>query len=99
MLDYDDINDWISSAAEVFQNTLSTALEGLQGVWNISDDIIVFGQNQKEHDKNLEKVFKRLEEKNLTMNKDKCELNKTQIEFYGYVFVFIRKEFPQIQGK
>lgn len=61
---YKRLNFGISSAAEVFQNTLSTALEGLQGVRNISDDIIVFGQNREEHDKNLEKVFKRLVEKN-----------------------------------
>ena len=83
---YKRLNFGISSAAEVFQNTLSTALEGLQGVRNISDDIIVFGQNREEHDKNLSKVFKRLAEKNLTLNKEKCEFNKTQIEFYGYVF-------------
>ena len=83
---YKRLNFGISSAAEVFQNTLSTALERLQGVRNISDDIIAFGQNREEHDKNLEKVFKRLAEKNLTLNKEKCEFNKTQIEFYAYVF-------------
>lgn len=60
---YKRLNFGISSAAEVFQNTLSTALEGLQGIRNISDDIIVFEQNQKEHDKNLKKVLKRLAEK------------------------------------
>ncbi|XP_062610353.1 uncharacterized protein K02A2.6-like [Saccostrea cucullata] len=83
---YKRLSFGISSAAEVFQNSLSTALEGLQGVRNISDDIIVFGQTCEEHDKNLEAVFKRLEEKHLTLNKEKCEFNKTQIEFYGYVF-------------
>jgi hypothetical protein len=36
----------VSSAAEIFQNTLSNVLEGLDGVRNISDDIIVFGRNQ-----------------------------------------------------
>lgn len=61
-------------------------MEGLRGVRNISDDIIVFGENQLEHDKNLEAVFKRLSERNLTLNKDKCEFNKSQLEFYGYVF-------------
>lgn len=83
---YKRLSFGISSAAEVFQNTLSTALEGLRGVRNISDDIIVFGENQLEHDKNLEAVFKRLSERNLTLNKDKCEFNKSQLEFYGYVF-------------
>lgn len=83
---YKRLSFGISSAAEVFQNTLSTALEGLRGVRNISDDIIVFGENQLEHDKNLEAVFKRLSERNLTLNKDKCEFNKSQLEVYGYVF-------------
>lgn len=83
---YKRLSFGISSAAEVFQNTLSTALEGLRGVRNISDDIIVFGENQLEHDKNLEAVFKRLSERTLTLNKDKCEFNKSQLEVYGYVF-------------
>jgi hypothetical protein len=43
----------LSSAAEIFQNTLSNAREGLVGVRNISDDIIVFGRNQEKHDKRL----------------------------------------------
>ena len=41
----------INSAAEIFQNTLRNALHGLEGVKNISDDIIVFGKDQDEHDK------------------------------------------------
>ncbi|CAC5375380.1 unnamed protein product [Mytilus coruscus] len=86
--DYGDINDCfgVSSAAELFQNTLSNALEGLDGVRNISDDIIVFGRNQDEHDKRLEKLFARLKEKNLTLNKAKCEFNKNKLEFYGHIF-------------
>ncbi|VDI71448.1 Hypothetical predicted protein [Mytilus galloprovincialis] len=72
--------------AELFQNTLSNALEGLDGVRNISDDIIVFGRNQDEHDKRLEKLFARLKEKNLTLNKAKCEFNKNKLEFYGHIF-------------
>ena len=53
---------------------------------NISDDIIVFGCYQQEHDQRLEATFKRLQDKHLTVNKDKCELNKPSLEFYGYAF-------------
>lgn len=42
---YKPMSFGVSSAAEIFQNTLSNALEGLDGVRNISDDIIVFGRN------------------------------------------------------
>ena len=83
---YKRLNFGISSAAEAFQNTLSTALEGLKGVKNNSDDVIVFGQNREKHDKNLEKSresFQAVEEKKLLLNKEKYEFFKTKIEFYG----------------
>ncbi|CAC5368520.1 unnamed protein product [Mytilus coruscus] len=83
---YKRLSFGVSSAAELFQNTLSNALEGLDGVRNISDDIIVFGRNQDEHDKRLEKLFARLKEKSLTLNKEKCEFNKNKLEFYGHIF-------------
>jgi hypothetical protein len=69
----------ISSAAEIFQNTLRSALEGLDGVRNISDDIIVFGCTQEEYDNRLERLFIRLHERNLTLNKSKCEFNKDKL--------------------
>ena len=59
----------INSAAEIFQNTKTAALEGLKGVRNISDDIIVYGRNQIGHDEWLEAVLKRLKDKILTLNK------------------------------
>ena len=31
-------------------------------------------------------VLQQLRKNNLTLNKDKCEFNKTTIEFYGYLF-------------
>lgn len=76
----------LSSSAEIFQNALQNALSGLDGVRNISDDIIVFGKSQEEHDRNLEAVFARLKEKNLTLNRQKCEFNKDKLVFYGYIF-------------
>ena len=80
------MNFCINSAAEIFQNTITTALEGLEGVRNISDDIVVCGRNPTEHDERLEAVLKRLKDKNLTLNKGKCEFNKQKLEFFGYVF-------------
>ena len=56
------------------------------GCINISDDILVFGRNQKEQDQNLEKSFNRAKEKEMTFNKDKCEFNKGKCLYYGMVF-------------
>ena len=41
----------ISSALEHFQKRICSMLEGLDGVLCLADDVLVFGQNQEEHDK------------------------------------------------
>ena len=48
----------INAAAEIFQNVIEAILAGLPGCKNISDDIIVFGRDQKEHDANLRSTRK-----------------------------------------
>lgn len=58
-------------------------MAGLKGVANIADDHIVHGRNGEEHDKNLIKVLERLEERNLTLNADKCTFRMTKIVFMG----------------
>ena len=80
------LNFGVCSAAEVFQEAIRQTLSGLDGVLNISDDILVFGKTQAEHSNNLRAVLTRLKEKGLTLSKDKCEFNKTSLEFFGHVF-------------
>ena len=58
----------------------------LTGTLNISDDIIIHGKTCAEHDRNLEAVFKRLQERNLTLNKRKCEFGKSTLKFFGLIF-------------
>ena len=60
----------ISSAPEACQH-IQQSLSGCPGVRNISDDIIVYGKDQAEHDPNLGHVLQRIVEKGLTLNKDK----------------------------
>ncbi|KAK7919301.1 hypothetical protein WMY93_010585 [Mugilogobius chulae] len=83
---YKRLSFGISSAVEVFQNAIHQTLHGLKGVKNLSDDIIVYGTNQTEHDNNLRALFKRLKETGLTLNREKCEFNKTKLEFFGFIF-------------
>ena len=40
----------ISSASEMFQHIIGQTLENCEGVYNISDHIIVAGRDQAEHD-------------------------------------------------
>ncbi|XP_022810383.1 uncharacterized protein LOC111347399 [Stylophora pistillata] len=55
----------------------------IPGCLNISDDILVYGKTQQEHDRNLDKLFKKAREKKITFNKGKCEFNKQSCVYYG----------------
>lgn len=83
---YKRLNFGISSAAEVFQNAICQTLQGIPGVKNLSDDIIIYGVSQEAHDDTLRAVFKRLKDSGLTLNRNKCEFNKQRLEFFGFIF-------------
>ncbi len=83
---YKRLNFGISCASEIFQNAISQALEGIPGVLNISDDILLFGANEDQHLETLKAVLTRLRELNLTLNRKKCEFGKTELNFFGHVF-------------
>jgi hypothetical protein len=58
----------ISSAHEIYQHIVKQSLEGCKNVQNISDDIIVYGRDQREHDECLDKALARLRDRGMTLN-------------------------------
>ena len=62
---------------------MNQVLEGTQGFLCIFDDILVHGKTLEEHDQNLDNTLKKLQEANLTLNKDKCEFALTSVKFVG----------------
>ena len=83
---YKRLNYGTNAAAEIFQYTLQEQLQGLRGVRNIADDIIVYGNTRSEHDQNLEKCLQRLYERGLRLNKSKCSCLHKTLEFFGQIF-------------
>ena len=79
---YTRLNFGTTASAEVFQHTLQQHLQGMAG----ADDILVFGSTRQEHDQALGNCLKRLKEKGLTLNKSKCCLLNTELEFFGQIF-------------
>ncbi|KAJ8411216.1 hypothetical protein AAFF_G00172220 [Aldrovandia affinis] len=73
----------VCSASEQYQHEVANALAGIEGVENISDDIIVHAQDQDTHDKRLHAVLTRLMERGLTLNPDKCQFNMDKLVFMG----------------
>ena len=83
---YKRLNYGTNAAAEIFQYTLQTQLQGLNGVKNIADNILVYGTTREEHDENLDKCLKRLSDKGLRLNHAKCSFVNETLEFFGQIF-------------
>ena len=74
----------LSSSPEEFQRRIQEVLEGLEGVEVIADDILVFGRDVTEHDRNLRNLLERARERNLKLNKDKVKLRLTEVTYIGH---------------
>ena len=74
-----------SSASGEIQERIRKILVGLEGIVQIKDDLAVHRKGV-EHNHRLEAVLERLCSHGLTLNKDKCELGKTSIEWFGIIF-------------
>ena len=86
MFRYKRLSFGVNSAAEIFQKSIEEVLQGIEGIRNISDDIILFGKSQTDHDNTLRAVLQRMTENNLTANPDKCLFNQSSIDFFGHRF-------------
>ena len=76
----------MNSASEVFQNAINEQIKGIPGAINISDDIIIYGKSQQDHDHALHTVLQKFSNVDLTLKHKKCGLNKNSLTFFGFVF-------------
>ena len=67
----------INAAAEMFQDVIASAISDIPDGKKISDDVLIYGVNRKEH-KTLHAVLTRDKKLNLSLRKD--------INFFGLVF-------------
>ena len=66
----------INAASEIFQNAIEEIVSDLPGVRNISDDILVHGRIQSEHDERLQAALQRLSQRNVRLNEAKCKFSQ-----------------------
>ena len=60
-------------------------LQNEEGCEAIMDDIIVFGKSAEEHDENLKRTLQVMKESVLKLNKDKCQIKKDRLTYFGHV--------------
>ena len=75
----------ISSAPEHFQKCIRNILEGLDGVVNQVDDILVYAETEEMLDHRVMATLERLQSANVTLNPKKCKFSQTQVQFLGHL--------------
>ena len=75
----------ISLGPEVFQMKMEEILGSLEGCEPLSDDTIVYGKTEEEHDRRLQKALDKIEQSGLRLNRDKCHLKKTEVKYFGHI--------------
>ena len=82
----------LCASSEIFQKRVNQALDRLDGLLNITDDILVYGVGETEkeanedHDRKLEALLKRCRERGIALNKNKLRLRIKEVTFMGHVF-------------
>ena len=74
----------VASAPAVFQRTIESLLQGIQRVVAYIDDILITGESEQEHLKNLDEVLKRLEAAGLRLKAEKCKFMMAEVEYLGH---------------
>ena len=64
---------------------IAEIIEGIEGVANVQDDIIVWGDTKEVHDQRLHEVLSRIKDSGLKVNREKCQLCVTQVTSLGHV--------------
>ena len=64
---------------------MSEILSDIEGTECQTDDILIHGTTQEEHDQRLHQVLQRLQEKHLTLNLQKCKFSVDRVNFLGQV--------------
>ncbi|XP_015747522.1 PREDICTED: uncharacterized protein K02A2.6-like [Acropora digitifera] len=75
----------ISSAPELYQHTIQQVLAGCEGAYSIHDDIIIHGCSVDEHDARLKKTMGPIQDKGLTLSREKCVFQMSKLTFMGYL--------------
>ena len=76
----------LNISQDIFQKHMDDILEKCPGTIGITDDIVVFGKDDEEHDQNLRKLMQVARASGLVFNAEKCKIKKTEVKFFGMIF-------------
>ena len=82
---YNVLTMGLTNANDIFEQCLHDILHGLDGVFNIADDILVIGETYGEFKDNVIRFIDRCVKKDLHLNADKFQLDCDTVTFFGHL--------------
>ena len=74
----------LCSAPSSFQKIVAKLINGIPGVKNLLDDIIICGTTQAEHDERLKRVLQNLAEHDIVINTERSSFSVDAVDFVGH---------------
>src|ERR1035438_8123158 len=89
MFEYPVMPFGLMNAPAVFQHMMNDIFQDLLDVCVIIyiDDILVYSNNQGEHDKHVKIILERLRQHGLFAKLEKCSFDEDSVEFLGYIIL------------
>merc|ERR1712035_57340 len=75
----------LCNAVASFQRLSDTIFANFPFVFCYLDDLIVFSANEEQHEDHLRRVFQKLWESGLAVNKKKCSFFQAEVEYLGHI--------------
>ena len=75
---------WLSSSQDIFQRIMSEMFHDIEGV-EVVDDLLIWDESEEQHDIRLTQVLERARDRNLKLNKSKCQIKKDAITYIGHL--------------
>ncbi|XP_022799774.1 uncharacterized protein K02A2.6-like [Stylophora pistillata] len=75
----------VAAAPAIFQQIIDKMLDGLTQTGGILDDLIVTGQSDEQHIKNLHHTLKKFEECGAKFKVSKCAIMQPKLEYFAFV--------------
>ena len=73
----------VKQCHDLFETCIREILEGLTGVTNIADDVLIFGRTETEFKTNVISFLDRCVKQDMHLNPDKIQINCTEVPFFG----------------
>ncbi|XP_011678692.1 uncharacterized protein K02A2.6-like [Strongylocentrotus purpuratus] len=73
----------LNFSQDIFREKMDYILEQCEGTIGIADDVVVYGKNADEHDRNMVKLMNVSKEYGLVFNLEKCDCKIPSVKFFG----------------